>query len=360
MESSAEIPPLREAVAHAWFTMGYPPSRSLVLVEMMPVDGGDVPGFVARIDLPPPRYRRQAAEVLATAARRNQVEAALVLVVLDPVPSARTMAPDPLKRFVRDLRSALRRARVSVLDVVLVDAGRYRSLLCDDATCCPSEGQELGDVAATRTAAAMVLSGRVLVEDESALVADVVPDPWPPEALPVDEPGADPDELLARWQALVAARVADAGRAGDPSPAEVAWLVPAMQDRNLRDALLVSLLPGGVRIARRFARGQVLGVPDLGAAEARRPDLALFEAGRALLAAVARGAPAGRRAEALALLGWMSWWQNDAVRARLLAAMAVRDHPGHRLAGLVDTLLLHGVPPAWLVAAGSAPAPRPA
>jgi hypothetical protein len=75
MESSARIPPLREVVAHAWFTMGYPPSRSLVLVEMMPVDGGDVPGFVARIDLPPPRYRRQAAEVLATVARRNQVEA---------------------------------------------------------------------------------------------------------------------------------------------------------------------------------------------------------------------------------------------------------------------------------------------
>jgi hypothetical protein len=360
MESIAEIPPLREVVAHAWFTMGYPPSRSLVLVEMTHVDGGDVPGFVARIDLPPPRYRRQAAEVLATVARRNQVEAALVLVVLDPVPSVRPLAPGRMKGLVRDLRSVLRRARVSVLDVVLVDAGRSRSLLCDDRTCCPVEGEELGDVAATRTAAAMVLRGRALVEDESALVADVTPDPWPPEALPTDSSGGDPDETLARWQSLVAARIAAAGAAGDPSPAEVAWLVPAMEDRNLRDALLVSLLPGGVRIARRFARGQVLGVPDLGAAEARRPDPALFEAGRTLLAAVARGAPAGRRADALALLTWMSWWQNDAVRARLLAAMAMRDHPGHRLAGLVDTLLLHGVPPAWLVAAGTAPAPRPA
>jgi Domain of unknown function (DUF4192) len=360
MDSIAEIPPLREVVAHAWFTMGYPPARSLVLVEMIPVDGGDVPGFVARIDLPPPRYRRQAAEVLATVARRNEVEAALVLVVRDPVPSGRPLAPDRMKRFVRDLRSVLRRAQVSVLDVVLVDAGRHRSLLCDDATCCPMEGEELGDVGATRTAASMVLRGRALVEDEAALVADVTPDPWPPGVLGADEPGTDPDHLLARWQALVAAWTADGGRVADPSPAEVAWLVPAMKDRNLRDALLVSLLPGGVRIARRFARGQVLGVPDLGAAEARRPDPVLFEAGRALFAAVARGAPAGSRAEALALLGWMSWWQNDAVRARLLAAMAVQDHPGHRLAGLVDTLLLHGVPPSWLVAAGTAPAPRPA
>jgi hypothetical protein len=140
------------------------------------------------------------------------------------------------------------------------------------------------------------------------------------------------------------------GAVADPSPDQVAWLVPALRDRNLRDALLVSLLPGGVRLARRFARGQVLGVPDLGAAEARRPDTALFAAGRALLAAVARGAPAGGRAEALSLLAWMAWWENDGVRARLLAAMALRDHPGHRLAGLVDTLLLHGVPPAWLLA----------
>src|SRR5205085_10504212 len=96
-------------------------------------------------------------------------------------------------------------------------------------------------------------------------------DPWAPGVLAEDEPGADADDLLARWHALVAARTADGGRAPDPSPAEVAWLVPAMEDRNLRDALLVSLLPGGVRIARRFARGQMLGVPVLGAADARRP-----------------------------------------------------------------------------------------
>ena len=361
MESITEVPPLREVVAHAWFTMGYPPSRSLVLVEMTALGDGDAPGFVARIDLPPPRYRRQAAEVLAIAARRNEVEAALVLVVLDPVPSGRPLTPHRMRRLVRDLRSVLRRAGVSVLDVVLVDAGRHRSLLCEDAACCPPEGQELGDVSATRTAAAMVLRGRALVEDESALVADVAPDPWPAELLRSQAPhdDGDGDDLLARWQALVAARMAEDGAVADPTPDQVAWLVPAMRDRNLRDALLVSLLPGGVRLARRFARGQILGVPDLGAAEARRPDPALFAAGRALLAAVARGAPAGSRAEALALLAWMGWWQNDGVRARLLAAMALREHPGHRLAGLVDTLLLHGVPPAWLVAAGSAPEPRP-
>lgn len=361
MESTTPVPPLREIVAHAWFTMGYPPVRSLVLVEMAALDGGQRPGFVARIDLPPPRYRRQAADVLARAATRNGVRTAIVLVVLDPVPADRPLGPGRMSQLVRDLRAGLRRATIDVLDVVLVDGGRFRSLLCSDPSCCPPEGTELGDVMATRTAAEMVLLGRRVLDDEAQLVADVTPDPWAPDVLPPESPespeqgDADVDGLLTRWQELVAERLADP-RPGDPSPDQVAWLVPAMEDRNLRDALLVSLLPGGVRIARRFARGGVL-VPDLGAAEARRPDPELLAAGRALLAAVARGAPAGRRAEALALLAWMGWWQNDSVRARLLAAMALRDHPGHRLAGLVDTLLLHGVPPAWLVAAGSAPAP---
>jgi hypothetical protein len=291
MESTAEIPPLREVVAHAWFTMGYPPSRSLVLVEMIHVDGGDVPGFVARIDLPPPRYRRQAAEVIATVARRNQVEAALVLVVLDPVPSRRPMAPDRMKRMVRDLRSVLRRARVSVLDVVLVDAGRSRSLLCDDETCCPVEGEELGDLAATRTAAAMVLSGRALVEDESALVADVTPDPWPPEVLAADEPGGDPDELLSRWQALVAARSrTPAEPPTRPRRRSRGWSARWRTGTCATHSSSASC-PAACGSPAGSPRGQVLGVPDLGASEARRPDPALFEAGRALLAAVARGAP---------------------------------------------------------------------
>jgi hypothetical protein len=44
----------------------------------------------------------------------------------------------------------------------------------------------------------------------------------------------------------------------------------------------------------------------------------------------------------------MSWWQGVGARSRLLAADALRDRPGHRLAGLVDTLLLHGIPPGWV------------
>jgi hypothetical protein len=354
MESVLEVPPLREVVAHAWFTMGYPPARSLVLVELEQLDVGEVPGFVARVDLPPPKYRRQVADVLAAAARRADVHAAVVLVVLDPGNAAATMSGRPMVGLVRLLRSRLRQAGVSVLDVVLLDAGRYRSLLCEDPGCCPPGGRALGDLATTRTAASMVLRGRTLVADEAELLADVAPDPWPAQ---VDIPPGSgrPVEDLALWRALVAARVAEGAGGPEPAAADVAWLVPALDEPRLRDAALVSLLPGTQRLARRLARGGVDGIPDLGAAEERPPDADRFEAGRALLAAVARGAPAGSRAEALAVLAWMGWWQGRGVRARLLAAMALQDRPGHRLAGLVDMLLLHGVPPSWARSAPMSP-----
>ncbi len=46
---TSSLEQLRELVAHAWFTIGYPPARSLVLVEVH--DGGGL-GVVARIDQP--------------------------------------------------------------------------------------------------------------------------------------------------------------------------------------------------------------------------------------------------------------------------------------------------------------------
>ncbi|MGZ4612463.1 MAG: DUF4192 family protein, partial [Kineosporiaceae bacterium] len=214
------------------------------------------------------------------------------------------------------------------------------------------EGHLLGDLGTTAAAASLILRGRTLVGDQAGLVADVSPAPWPATVVIPKQPRA-PVADLERWRAMVAALAQAPDGPRDPAPAEVTWLVPALEDPRMRDAALVSLLPRGRRMADAIARGAVTGVPDLHESEEHPPDAEVFEAGRVLLAAIARGAPPGRRAEALALLAWMSWWQGIGARSRLLAALALRDRPGHRLAGLVDALLLHGVPPSW-VKVGSA------
>jgi hypothetical protein len=344
MESALDVPPLREVVAHAWFTMGYPPAHSLVLVG---IESAGSFGFVARVDLPPPQHRRAVANVMAAAARRATLRSLVVLVVLDPSGEAPPVLDRVGIALVKTLRSRLRQAGVAVLDVAVVSGRRYRSLECTDPSCCPPLGRSLGDLRTTRTAASMVVRGRTLVDDETALVEDVAPRAWPDDVeLPagVRKPPAD----LRRWRDMVAGRLAADGGGPEPAPEDVAWLVPALEDSRFRDAALVSLLPGGGRVARSLARGAVTGAPGFGDCERRSPDPEVFEAGRVLLAAVARGAPAGRRAEALAVLAWMNWWQGVGARSRLLAGLALRDRPGHRLAGLVDSLLLHGVPPGWV------------
>jgi Domain of unknown function (DUF4192) len=344
MESTLDVPPLREVIAHAWFTMGYPPTRSLVLVG---VESAGSFGFVARVDLPPPRHRRAVANIMTSAARRATLRSVVILVVPDASGEAPPVLDRPGAALVATLRSRLRQAGVEVLDVAVVSGGRYRSVDCSDPRCCPPLGRSLGDLRTTRTAASMVLRGRTLVDDESGLVEDVAPQAWHADVqLPAGPrmPVAD----LDRWRGMVTQRLAATGGGPEPAPEDVAWVVPALEDARFRDAALVSLLPGGERLARSLARGVVTGVPDFGDCEQRSPDADVFEAGRALLAAVARGAPAGRRAEALAVLAWMSWWQGAGARSRLLAALALADAPGHRLASLVDTLLLHGVPPGWV------------
>jgi Domain of unknown function (DUF4192) len=364
---------LRELVAHAWFTIGYPPARSLVLVE---VNGGGEAGVVARIDQPaalPPRpgqrgsshdapapaaHRRAAAAMIASAAQRGGVRAAVLLVVQDPAGVERPAFGRAEAALVRAVRQALRVAGVRVAGVALVGSGWVRSLDCTDPRCCPPGGAPLGDLAGTRTAAGMVLRGKVLAADEAGLVADVEPVPWPGAVLLAEPPAAAAPLGLARWRALLQARLAAPRPGREPLPAEVAWLVAGLRDLRLRDAVLVSVLPApkGAAFTRRpqdpaadLAAGRGESMPDITALTGSRPDAEVFEAARALLAQVARGAPPGSRAEALAVLGWMAWWQGSGARGRLLVGLALADDPAHRLAAIVDQLLAHAVPPSWVL-----------
>jgi len=362
---------LRELVAHAWFTIGYPPARSLVLVE---VSGGEA-GVVARIDQPtaeparpgqrasgdvpaPAAHRRAAAAMIASAARRGGGRAVVLLVVQDPAGVARPEFGRAEAALVRSVRQALRTAGVRVAGVALVGSGWVRSLDCTDPLCCPPGGAPLGDLAATGTAAGMVLRGRVLAADEAGLVADVEPEPWHGSVLLAEPPAAAAPLGLARWRALLEARIAAPRPGRDPLPSEVAWLVAGLRDMRLRDAVLVSLLPApkGAAFTRHpqdpaaaLAAGRGEAMPDITALTQRRPDPEVFDAARALLAQVARGAPPGSRAEALAVLGWMAWWQGSGARGRLLVGLALADDPAHRLAGIVDQLLAYAVPPSWVL-----------
>lgn len=330
----------QDLVAFSWFVMGFRPRESLVVVGL----GGDrlTTGVVARLDLPGPFDGVRAGVQLADLLERGGDEACLLMTVSD-APGTRplldedgVMAHDELSC---DVAGALAGCGFPVVDALLVGPQSFRSYLCRDEACCPPDGVPLSAVMDSRVAAAMVLGGRCVADDESALVADVAPVAGAtPLAPPAGRPGrARRRAVFDRWCADL--------EAGAPEPARPAELLAALRSRDLRDAVLATLVPGGRAAAEGYAAGRGLREP--WPADDVPPDEDLLRRGERLLAAVARHAPAGDRAAPLAALGWLGWWSGHGARARLLVARALDDDPGHPLALLVGALLEHSVPPPW-------------
>jgi hypothetical protein len=347
-----------DVIAFAFYQMGYRPRESLVLVGMR--GPRHRLGLVVRVDLPQRRHLRAVLQQQLDAVARFGDDALLILVVSDAQePPGADGSVLPHRRLVRDLRRQVLGQGWSLQDVIGVGASRWRSYTCSDPSCCPAAGRPLDEVLASRVAAFQIGDGRVLAADEAGLVADVAPRPGAVstaatsstadidpsvEAAPPD--GLDAAAALRRWCTLLETAAPAGGRA-EP-PAQLGWLIEALQDRWLRDAVLLTLVPGSGTAPEELLAGGDDSVLD-GLLD-QAPDADLLERGRVLLSAVARAAPPGSRADALALLAWMSWWAGDGARARLLAGRALADQPAHRLARLVDSLLRVGVAPEWVQA----------
>ncbi len=146
--------------------MGFHPSRSVVLLVLHGQRGRV--RLTMRVDLPEPdqdEHWTEVARVLAAGAcRAGGTHALLVCVDAD---SALTL------RAAEAIEQALEGTGVLLVDAVAVDAGRYRSVLCDDPVCCPPGGRAVpGTSAATATA---VLAGQVIHASRSDLGAEIAP-----------------------------------------------------------------------------------------------------------------------------------------------------------------------------------------
>lgn len=339
---------MADLVAVAFYRVGYRPRESLVTVGLS--GPRHRMGVVCRIDLPPARHRRATVDSALRMLKREGHDHLAALIVSDAEPPASAPGPIrlPHRSLVRELERRAPRHGLSVIDVFAVGDSRWRSYRCPDPGCCPAEGYSLEAALSGPAAAQLIADGHVLAADEATLLADVDPVPAEGEApvgsapvgsAPAGSAPADARAVLARWRALLA----------DPCalvPGDVGWLVEALDDHWLRDAVLLTLVPGSGTVPEEILAGADPTVMDT-VFEAN-PDHELLERGRAVLSAVARSAPPGRRADALALLAWSAWFAGDGSRGRLLARRALTDSPTHRLARLVDQLLLLGVPPTWV------------
>ena len=145
-----------------------------------------------------------------------------------------------------------------------------------------------------------------------------------------------------------------------PEPTVVGRLEASLADVLVRDAVLLTLLPGAQRVADRVVAGH--GGDDVGAAlralvdteHGVPPDPVVSQGAQSLLRQVIAHSARRSQAPASSLLAVLAWWDGDGARAAVHAEVAVAVEPGYRLALLVLDALAAGMPPGWLRRARSA------
>lgn len=352
----------RDLLAYVPSALGFQPRDSVVLLVL---EGGRV-GPVMRQDLPPAADRgtvRELVDGLAAFAARVEPAAVLAVVYRD--------ARLP-RRLVEVLRHALGRHGIGLQDAWHVGGGRYRCLTCS-GSCCPADGRPVRDLESSAVLAELVFRGMAPVAGRSELAGDL--SPLPADEQPVVAAAAAEEALRlsdgrsparSRVGALACWRSALADWPTLPEPAVTGRLVAAVADVRVRDAVMLTAVPGSGTVPDRMAAGvldaevarcldQVFGVlsgdrrdPDAPAVPGPLPDDDLARAVEGLLRHVARAAAGTRRAAApLSLLAWLAWWCGDGARAWVYLDHALAADPGYSLARLLATALEGALGPGW-------------
>ncbi|WP_454043629.1 DUF4192 domain-containing protein [Cellulosimicrobium sp. Marseille-Q8652] len=360
----------RELLAYVPYRLGYRPHESVVLVGLRGPRGRV--GLVARVDIDDvadlEHGPQVARTVLAHLAADGASRAAVVVYTDAPL---RADGPTAARE-----RAAVEHCRETVedtfgpTDVWVVTTTGWGCLDCDDPACCPPGGRPTSELESSEVGAHMVLSGAGVADsrEDAFRIPPAAPDarrsaarasrraraastaPSTPGAVAWRQDG------LAAWRRAVALVAgAPPGRSAELPPALVGRVEAALDAVPVRDAVLLSFVPGVGDLPERTARG---GDVDAGTGEAIArivdPAVAIApvpqetEPARAVLEAVVAHAARRRAAPALTLLALIAWWHGDGGRAAERVREALAQDGSYRLALLLASALDAGVPPGWV------------
>lgn len=317
------------------YHLGFHPTDSLVLISL--VDGRL--GVVQRVDRPTPGSRCDADEVrLVVRAVRRQPPQDMLLVAYGRVEDVAVPAGN--------LRADLLGHGLPVSDALVVDGGRWRSLMCADSNCCPPRGRVLPDPSAVPAVCEFVGRGASPAPDRTGFVELLREVEQPAVRAGFEEARQQREtssgaavqewrrESLHAWSQVVA-QEADSHTRG----AALAGLL----DVQCRDAVLAALAPAIVP-AEVLAGACRLDVTRYGPTRAP-DDLEESLRRRALLICLARESPPAARAPTCTVLAVFAWSLGDGAMARVALAEAFDSEPSYPLADLVRRLILLQVRP---------------
>ena len=148
------------------FLIGYHPSDSLVLVAIK----GDLVSMAMRVDYPS-QENTDAYDLLAHHLKLDGADAALMLAY---VPSNKPELLETSTEVLAQMANSLSKNSIAVRESIEVIGNRWRSIICEDVSCCPPEGNVLPDFDSSRVAAEQVMAGRTLPFIDVSKLADSI------------------------------------------------------------------------------------------------------------------------------------------------------------------------------------------
>lgn len=377
----------QELLALIPFQLGFQPNESVVLVSLR--EPRHQVGLVMRVDLAelalPDDGRQLARSMVSHVASDGGRDTVVVVYTDTPVPPDRD-GRSPAWRAVGHFLGAAE-GFLGSADVWVVSTTGYHALGCADPRCCPPGGRPITDLLSTIVGAEMVLAGAVVMPSREQLAwtpraaqrerrsANAAANRWRRRA----EEDAAAEQQTWRQEGYAVWRTALDGAA---TAADLGRLEVALDDIAVRDAILLSLVPGVGDLPERFlaqsassssSAGPDGGVGGGGAGtstdrERRRTDQAvgraisaivdprsgvppeddLSSAAQRVLEGVVAHGRRGRQAPALTLLALLTWWQGSTARSGAFLERAQACDPGYRLAVLLSHALEAGMPPGWV------------
>ncbi len=294
------------------FLIGYHPENSLVLVALKE----SAVGMAMRVDMPTD-IATESYDLLASHFVREAAEGAFIVAYVGA-------ATDPEPVLI-NTSAALMRAGIAIKESLIVQDGRYRSMLCHDSECCPPAGNPIPDIGSSRVAAEHVIAGHPMpFSNVAGLVQSIA-------ALPSSFDEQWQSEVRAYWVESDAEDLLDLQRDGATAVIDLAG--EYMQGRGAEDRELVARIIG--RVSDIQVRDFALGSHNEESADA------YWQMWRDLLLV----APRGFVAPIASIFAALAYERGEGALAHKALDRALADDERYSLALLLRRVFTAGWPP---------------
>lgn len=332
------------------FRLGYQPCQSLVLISLR----GPQVGLMVRMDLSLFAVPEQANEQLEMVSARCLGDGTCWLwavLYCDEDLAPQTSLPGTVARALQ----CVSESAVSPERVWIVGPQQFFELGCTKE-CCQPCGQDVSVLAARPICTEMIVAGNQVLPAREAFgqVERVDRDRRRNATRAADRWRMRADDGLV-WREMSLRLWTQATELAAPklSPSEYGKLRAAFEDPVVRNGVMVSLVPQLRRKLVAVAGGDenvflqaVRAIFDLSSVVL--PDREHLHRCDQVLTGLIAHVPPATSGPMWALRAIIYWWLGDGSRAAIAAQLARKHDAGSKIAQHIETLLAHGLGPAWV------------